>query len=59
LFSTGKDDTGLPSRRGYYLGYLVAQEAGKRHSMQELATLDCKRAHALVTATVHALNTAP
>jgi hypothetical protein len=27
--------------------------------MQELATLDCKRAHALVTATVHALNTAP
>jgi hypothetical protein len=59
LFSTGKDDTGLPSRRGYYLGYLVAQEAGKRHSLQELATLDCKRAHALVTATVHALNAAP
>jgi hypothetical protein len=61
LFSTGKDDTGLPPRRGYYLGYLVAQEAGKRHSMQELATLDCKRAHALVVSTVHALNmnTAP
>jgi len=59
LFSTGKDATNLPSRRGYYLGYLVAQEAGKRHSMQDLATLDCKRAHALVVSTVHALNAAP
>ena len=58
LFSTSKDDTGLPPRRGYYLGYLVAQEAAKKHTIQELATLDCKRAHALVVDTVHGLNTA-
>lgn len=59
LFSTGKDDTGLPPRRGYYLGYLVAQEAGKQHSMQELATLDFEGAHALVVSTIHALNAKP
>lgn len=35
------DGTALPGRRGYYLGYLVAREAGKRHSLQELARLDC------------------
>jgi hypothetical protein len=56
LFSTGTDATGLPSRRGYYLGYLVAQEAGKTRSLQALAHLDCAQSHALVVATVHALN---
>lgn len=56
LFSTGKDATGLPPRRGYYLGYLVAQEAGKTRSLQAIAHLDCTQAHALVAATVHTLN---
>jgi len=42
LFHTRTDDgTGLPGRRGYYLGYLVAREAGKQFSIQQLAKLDC------------------
>jgi hypothetical protein len=57
LFMTsGKASGALPPRRGYYLGYLVAQEAARKHSVQALAKLDCQRAHALVAATVHALN---
>lgn len=55
--SRGADDgSGLPRRRGYYLGYLVAREAGKSRSLQQLAKLDCEQAHALVRETVHALN---
>jgi hypothetical protein len=53
LFTTGGKATGeLPARRGYYLGYLVAQEAARERSVQALAKLDCQGAHALVTATV-------
>lgn len=49
LFSLGGGDaTGLPARRGYLLGLLVAQEAAKDHGMQQLAKLDCKAARALV-----------
>jgi hypothetical protein len=51
---SGKDAT-LPVRRGYYLGYLVANEAGKTRSLAELAALDCKQARALVTDTVRKL----
>jgi hypothetical protein len=60
LFSSrGADDgTGLPRRRGYYLGYLVAQEAGTTRSLQQLAKLDCAQAHALIRETVHKLNAA-
>jgi hypothetical protein len=53
LFSTsGSGLAGLPPRRGYYLGYLVAQEAARQRSVQELAKLDCQATRALVTATV-------
>jgi hypothetical protein len=53
LFTTGgKATDALPPRRGYYLGYLVAQEAARQHSVQELAKLDCRGARALVVATV-------
>ena len=55
LFSTGKDDTGLAPRRGYYLGYLVARELGKTHDLHTLAELDCGAAHDLVVSTVHRL----
>lgn len=37
---------------------MVAQEAAKRHSVQELARLDCQAAHALVVATVEKLRDA-
>jgi hypothetical protein len=53
LFTTGgKATDALPPRRGYYLGYLVAREAARQHSVQELAKLDCRGARALVVATV-------
>lgn len=44
----GKEVNGLPARRGYLLGYLVAQEAGKTRSLQEMAKLDCKGAREVV-----------
>lgn len=56
LFHTRTDDgTALPGRRGYYLGYLVAKEAGKRHTMQELARLDCSGARATVQSALRGL----
>jgi hypothetical protein len=58
LFQRAGDKTGLPPRRGYYLGYLVAQEAGKSRSVQQLAKLECGAVHELVRNTVHTLRTA-
>lgn len=56
LFHTRTDDgTGLPGRRGYYLGYLAAREAGKRYSMQELAKLDCPASRRAALAAVESL----
>jgi len=55
LFSTGKDATGLAPRRGYYLGYLVAQELGKTRDLHALAALECADAHRLVLETVQKL----
>jgi hypothetical protein len=53
LFSTAKSANPLPPRRGYYLGYLVAREAGKSHDVATLAHMDCEQAHALVSRIVH------
>ena len=58
LFSTSDSASTLPTRRGYYLGYLVAQDAARSYSVQELAKLDCQTAHALVVATVEKLRNA-
>jgi hypothetical protein len=52
LFQMGGKHPVLPPRRGYYLGYLVAQEAARTHSLAELAALGCKPARELVAATV-------
>lgn len=57
LFLRAGDKSGLPARRGYYLGYLVAQEAGKTQSVQALAKLGCGPVRELVHNTVHALRT--
>lgn len=38
LLSLG-DDGNLPARRGYYLGYLIANEMGKEHTLQDLARM--------------------
>lgn len=51
-FTSRKDASGLPPRRGYYLGYLVAQKIGVSRTLHELATLDAATARPLVRATL-------
>jgi len=60
LFRLRSDDAaGLPQRRGYYLGYLVAREAARTRDLHTLARLDCDGARALVRSTVQALAAQP
>jgi hypothetical protein len=58
LFSRRGESGTLPKRRGYYLGYLVAQEAGRTRDIRELARLDCGQAKAIVFSAVHKLRMA-
>jgi hypothetical protein len=51
----GKETGSLPARRGYYLGYLVAQEAAKSRHVRELAKLSCPAVRELVHSTVGTL----
>ena len=39
LFMSGDDHSGLPARRGYYLGLLLARELGRSRSLSELASM--------------------
>ncbi|GAB3256828.1 hypothetical protein [Chitinimonas naiadis] len=55
LFQFSKDDTGLSPRRGYYLGYLVAKEAGKTRDIHTLARMSCERVRPMVASIVHTL----
>lgn len=55
LFERRGDTTGLPARRAYYLGYLVAEEIGKEMSMRQMAKLDCESAHKAVVGAVEKL----
>jgi hypothetical protein len=48
LFNTDEDETGLPARRGYYLGYLIAQELGKSHDMATLAAMKNEQIQPLI-----------
>lgn len=48
LFSTAPGTDGLPSRRGYYLGYLVAQELGSTHDLRQLARMKAAEVEPLV-----------
>jgi hypothetical protein len=50
---------GLPPRSGYYLGYLVAKEAGRTRSMQELAHLTPDQVRPIVDAALAQLATCP
>lgn len=49
-FNFQKDKSGLPPRRGYYLGYLVAQKIGQGRSLHDLANMDAATARPLVRA---------
>lgn len=55
LFFRRGDAGNLPKRRGYYLGYLVAQEAGKTRDIRELAKLSCGQVKDIVFSAVHEL----
>ena len=55
LFLRKGDSTGLPARRGYYLVMLVAEEAAKTMSLQQLAKLDCEAVRPVVMAAVERL----
>jgi hypothetical protein len=55
LFQMSSRDRSLPQRRGYYLGYLVAQEAAKSRDVAALAKLGCAPARELVAGTVRKL----
>ena len=58
LFRMKGDQSGLAARRGYYLGYLVAQEIGRTRSLRQLAALNCADAHKLVVEAVRKLKEA-
>ena len=49
------DSNGLPGRRGYLLGYWVAQEISKDHSLIELSKMPAEQAKPLVFAAVDKL----
>jgi len=53
LFTTSQSSATLPVRRGYYLGYLIAQEASKSHDLSTLAHMDCEHVQILVRDVVH------
>ncbi len=57
LFQNGEGGaaSGLPKRRGYYLGYLVAQEIGRTHSLRAMATMPAAQAKPLVDAAIDRL----
>jgi uncharacterized protein YjaZ len=57
LFQNGEGTpaSGLPLRRGYYLGYLIAQEIGKTHSLRAMANLSAAQAKPLVDKALNAL----
>lgn len=48
----GASVDGLPPRRGYMLGYLVAQEIGKTRTPSQLASLSCTQARPLIKAAI-------
>lgn len=55
LFQGRSDNTGMPARRGYYLGLLVAQEAARTMSLHQLAKLECEAVRPVVVAAVERL----
>lgn len=52
LFSFARLNERLPPRFGYYIGYLVARDAGRQHSLQELAHMDQDTVRPLIEASL-------
>jgi hypothetical protein len=59
LFSSGRLNPRLPGRFGYYVGYLVAERAGKTRSPVELANLPNEAVRPLVESSLRALESCP
>ncbi len=59
LFSSGRLNERLPPRFGYYVGYLVAAEAGRTRSLRQLAALTPEQARPLVEASLRSLADCP
>lgn len=57
LFSFGRLNERLPPRFGYYVGYLVAREAGRTRSLQQLAHLTPDQARPIIEAALSRLAT--
>ena len=57
LFSSGKISDALPPRAGYYIGYLVAADIGKMHSLPQLATMPAERVRPLIEASLRRMVT--
>ena len=57
MFSGGADAGEFPGRFGYYVGLRVAEEAGNRFSLTQLAKMPPERAKAVLTATLDRLIT--
>lgn len=55
LFNTRLDDTGLPPRRGYYLGFLIAQEIAATRELSVLAAMGNEEAEPLIKDAIDAL----
>jgi hypothetical protein len=55
----GEPGTGLPPRYGYYVGYLVAQEAGRTRSLRQLAAMRHEEVRPLVERILRRLATCP
>lgn len=55
LFQTSQDETSLPPRRGYYLGYLIAKEAGQELTVSQLAALSASEVRPIFERSIHNL----
>jgi hypothetical protein len=55
LQMNGRSEGGLQPRRGYFLGYLIAEELGKTRSPAQLAKLSCTDARQQIGAAVRTL----
>lgn len=60
LFSSGKpDDASLPSRFGYYVGYVVAEDIGRTRTLKELAAMNRDQVEPLIKASLARMANCP
>jgi hypothetical protein len=59
LFQGDDSLPGFPSRMGYYIGYLVAADAGSRYDLRHLADMSTVEARPLIDAALSRMATCP